>query len=77
MSECLWETTQIPTPIGNHPLLSDIRVHVKFDSLILDFCDLPRMCNVTAGGKTRENNLIADEKDQRKKGNPELWTLNL
>ena len=77
MSECLWETTQIPTPIGNHPLLSDIRVNVKFDSLILEFFDLPRMRNVTAGGKTYENKLIADEKDQRKKGNPELWTLNL
>ncbi len=33
------------------------RVHVKSDPLIREFCDLPRQCRVTAGGKTRENNL--------------------
>ncbi len=72
MSECLWETTQIPTPNSNHPLLSDqvnptvsrnnrswvqrFRVHVKSDPLIREFCDLPRQCHVTVGGKTRVNN---------------------
>jgi hypothetical protein len=33
--------------------------------------NLPRQCHVTARGKTRKNNLIAYEQDQRKKGNPE------
>ena len=31
----------------------------------------PRQCHVTAGRKTRDNNLIAYEQGQRKKGNPE------
>jgi len=47
------------------------RVHVKSDPLIREHCNLPRQCHLTAVGKTRENNLIAYEQDQSKKGNPE------
>jgi len=42
----------------NRSRVQRFRVHVKFDPLILEFCDLPRQCNVTAGGKTRENKTI-------------------
>ena len=87
MSECLRETTQIPTQNGIHPLFSDqmnptvfcdnrswvqrFRVHVKSDPLIREFRGLPSKFHVTTGGKTRENNLIAYKQVQRKKGNPE------
>ena len=37
------------------------RVHIESDPLIRRHCYPPRQCHVTAGGKTRENNLITNE----------------
>jgi hypothetical protein len=41
--------------------------------LIREFCDLPRQCLVTAGGKTRENNLIVYEQDHQRLLDLGIW----
>ena len=46
------------------------RVYVESYILIRKHCDLPGQCHVSAGGKTRENNLTTYEQDRRKIGNP-------